>query len=523
MHLPSDAAAPAAPTGRPDGPHSSDRPQGSAHPHGSDRPHGSGATGGRKLDGGILGVGDIVFFVVAAAAPLTVMAGVAPFAIAFGGIGAPVAYLATGLVLALFAVGFTAMTAHVKNAGAFYAYVTLGLGRPAGLGAALLAVFSYNAIQIGMFGAFGYFARTTANDLLGVDLPWPVWALVGVAVVWLLGYRSINLGAKVLGALLIAETGILLVLACAVLARGGAHGLSLAGLAPGNVLQGGMGGVLGLSFAAFVGFEATAIYREEARDPQRTVPRATYLAIAFLGLFYTFITWMIIQAFGDGEAVQAATADPSGMFFTAMTHYVGGWATDLQRVLIVTSLLAALLAFHNTITRYGYALASEGAAPAALGRVHPRHGSPWIGGIAQSVLAAAAVLVARAVGADPYNQFFLRVNSPGVVGILLLQAVAGLAVFAFFRKNPGPASAGRLRTVVAPLASTVLLCGATVLVCWKLDLFTGAGPEVNRPLIAIVPVVFLTGVFLALRLRARRPEVYARLGTTGADAADRPA
>ncbi|WP_413230080.1 APC family permease [Kitasatospora herbaricolor] len=220
-------------------------------------------------------MGDIVFFVVAAAAPLIVMAGVAPFAIAFGGIGAPVAYLATGLVLALFAVGFTAMTAHVKNAGAFYAYVTRGLGRPAGLGAALLAVFSYNAIQIGMFGAFGYFARTTANDLLGVNLPWPVWALAGVAVVWLLGHRSINLGAKVLGALRIAETGILLVLACAVLAEGGAHGLSLAGLAPANVFQGGMGGVLGLSFAAFVGFEATAIYREEARDPQPLHRRRT--------------------------------------------------------------------------------------------------------------------------------------------------------------------------------------------------------------------------------------------------------
>ncbi|GGV28681.1 hypothetical protein GCM10010495_51000 [Kitasatospora herbaricolor] len=73
---------------------------------------------------------------------------------------------------------------------------------------------------------------------------------------------------------------------------------------------------------------------------------------------------------------------------------------------------------------------------------------------------------------------------------------------------------------MAPLASTVLLCGATALVCWKLDLFTGAGPEVDRPLIAIVPVVFLTGVLLALRLRARRPAVHARLGTTEVDAAD---
>ncbi|MGA5699120.1 APC family permease [Peterkaempfera bronchialis] len=474
----------------------------------------AGEPGGARLERGVLGVGDIVFFVVAAAAPLTVMAGVAPFAISFGGVGAPAAYLATGVVLAVFALGFTAMTAHIRNAGAFYAYITRGLGRPAGLGAALLAVFSYNAIQIGMFGAFGYFAKVTMDDLFGLDLPWPVWALIGVAAVWFLGYRSINLGAKVLGALLIAETGILAVLAVAVLAKGGAHGLGFSSFAPSHVFQGGMGGVLGLSFAAFIGFEATAIYREEARDPGRTVPRATYAAIAFLGLFYTFITWAIVQAFGDEEAVKAATADPSGMFFTAMTRYVGGWATDVQRVLIVTSLLAALLAFHNTITRYGYTLAREQVAPAALGRIHPRHRSPWIGGAVQSVLAAVAVLVAAAIGADPYNQFFLWVNSPGVVGILLLQALAAFAVYAFFARHTGETSAGPLRTVVAPLAATVLLCGATALVCWRMDLFTGAGPGVNWALVAIVPVVFLAGVAIALRLRARRPEVYARLGTT---------
>ncbi|MEV7357169.1 APC family permease [Kitasatospora sp. NPDC091276] len=519
MTLPSEAASPTAPGSPRTGPGT-----GRAGPDTGPDSTGpgtaaAGSTGHARLEGGVLGTGDIVFFVVAAAAPLTVMAGVAPFAIAFGGIGTPVAYLATGVILALFAVGFTTMTAHIRNAGAFYAYVTRGLGRPAGLGAALLAVLSYNAIQIGMYGAFGFFAHTTAADLLGLDLPWPVWALLGVAVVWLLGYRSIDLGAKVLGALLIAETGILLVLAVAVLVRGGAHGLDLSSFAPHNVFSGGMGGVLGLSFAAFIGFEATAIYREEAREPRRTVPRATYAAIAFLGLFYTFITWMIVQAFGATEAVATATADPAGMFFTAMTDYVGAWATDLQRVLIVTSLLAALLAFHNTITRYGYALATEQAAPAALGRVHPRHGSPWIGGIAQSVLAAVAVVVAALIGADPYNQFFLWVNSPGVVGILVLQALAGLSVYAFFRRNrEAAASAGAFRTVVAPVAATVLLCGATALVVWRLDLFTNAGPEVNWPLVAIVPVVFLTGVAIALRLRARRPEVYARLGTSEVDA-----
>ncbi|MEH0442276.1 MULTISPECIES: APC family permease [unclassified Streptomyces] len=470
-----------------------------------------------RLPRAALGVSDIVFFVVAAAAPLTVMAGIAPLAILFGGIGAPVAYLAVGVVLCLFAVGFTAMTPYIRNAGAFYSYIARGLGRPAGLGAALLAVFSYNALQIGTYGAFGFFAAATADDLLGVDLPWPVYAFTGIAVVWLLGFRSIHVGAKVLAALLVAETAVLALLAGAILVKGGANGLSLASFAPSHVFTSQMSAPLGLAVAAFIGFEATALYREEARDPNRTVPRATYLAVGFLGLFYTFVVWVIVQAFGDDRAVGAAAQNPAEMFFTAMTRYVGGWATDLQRVLIVSSLLASLLAFHNAITRYGYALSAEGVAPAALGRIHPRHGSPWVSGIAQTALAVVVTAVFAAIGVHPYNEFLLWVNTPGVVGILALQTLAACAVAAFFRRSPGAHAVGRLRTVVAPVAAAVLLAVITGLVCTRLNLFTGAAPPVNWTLIALTPLVFMTGVVLALRIRRNRPDVYAGLATTDVD------
>ncbi|KUO09730.1 APC family permease [Streptomyces sp. DSM 15324] len=481
-------------------------------------PSAAGADQSPHLQRGSLGVADIVFFVVAAAAPLTVMAGVAPLAILFGGIGAPVAYLAVGVLLVLFAVGFTAMTPYIRNAGAFYAYISRGLGRPAGLGTAFLAVFSYNSLQIGLFGAFGFFASTTANDLLGVDLPWPVYAFAGIAVVWFLGFRSINLGAKVLAALLIAETAILMLLAGAVLVKGGASGLGFDSFAPSNIFVSGMSGPLGLAVAAFIGFEATAIYREEAREPDRTVPRATYLAIGFLGLFYAFIAWIIVQAFGSDQAVAVAAKNPAEMFFTAMTQYVGGWATDVQRVLIVTSVLAALLAFHNAITRYVYALSVESVAPAALGRVHPRHGSPWVAGIAQSVLAVVVVAVFASIGVDPYTKFFLWVNTPGVVGILVLQALAAFAVVSFFRRNRAEHGEGPLRTLLAPATAGVLLTAVTVLVCKRLDLFTGAGATVNWTLIALVPAVFLAGMARAALIRRTRPEVYAKLATTDVDA-----
>ncbi|MFM9591882.1 APC family permease [Streptomyces scabiei] len=460
-----------------------------------------------SLRSGSLGTTDIAFFVVSAAAPLTVMAGVAPLAILMGGIGAPVGYLVAGLTLAVFAVGFTTMSRHVRSAGAFYAYITRGLGRRAGIGAALLALVGYNGMEIGVYGLLGTAARDTADALFGTRVPWLPVSLVGLLVIGWAGYRSIDFGAKLLGVLLVAETGILVLLAGAVLVKGGADGLSAASFTPDNAMVPGMVAVLAFAFAAFTGFESTVIYRREARDPARTVPRATYLAIGFLGLFYAFIVWTVIQAFGDAQVVAAAGANPAALFFSAITTYVGPWAADLMRVLIVTSVLASLLAFHNAINRYGLALAEEGILPKALARVHPRHRSPYVAGIAQTVLGAIVVLAFAAAGADPYMQLLLWVNTPGMLALMLLQLLAALAVPFYFRRITH--SEGVLRTVVAPVVAAVLLAGAIALVVSHLDQFTGASTTVNTLLAALVPAVLVIGLVLARWLRRARPEVYA--------------
>ena len=443
------------------------------------------ATAPERLEHGALGTGSIVFFVVAAAAPLTVMARIAPLAIMIGGIGAPAGDLIAGAILTVFAVAFTAMSKYIHNAGAFYLDIARGLGKPAGLGAAALAVYSYNAIQIGLYGAFGYFAATTASDLDGVNLPWWTWAGIGITAVWYFGYRSIHGGAKILGGLLIAETGILALLAAAILAKGGAHGLSLASFAPAHIATGGMGSVLALAFGAFIGFEATAIYREEARTPDRTVPRATYIAVGFLGLFYAFISWVIIQAFGNTGAVAIAAKNPACMFFTAMTTYVGSWATDLMRVLIVTSLFAALLAFHNAITRYTYALASEGALPRRLGRIHPVHKSPYIAGDAQtarpppwspaSPCSTPTPISSCCCGEHPRGH---RDRRPA--GADSVRSVALLP--------PHQPHQSAARTLAALLAAGILLTGAAALIIWKIGLLTSdSAPAVNWTWIGLCP------------------------------------
>jgi len=120
-----------------------------------------------------IGVLGIVFFVVAAAAPLTVVVALFPVIIGSGnGIGIAGTFILVAAVLTLFAVGYVAMSRHITNTGAFYAYVTKGLGRPLGLGSASLAIFGYNAIQLGVIGGFGYYAAEFVKSHTDTAIPW---------------------------------------------------------------------------------------------------------------------------------------------------------------------------------------------------------------------------------------------------------------------------------------------------------------------------------------------------------------
>lgn len=212
--------------------------------------------------------------------------------------------------------------------------------------------------------------------LFGLDVPWPAVALAAVAAVWFLGYRGIDVGAKVLGVLLVAETAILAVMGVGILSRGGVHGISTGSFAPEHAFSPGVLAILGICFAAFMGFESTVLYRGEARNPDTSVPRATYIAVGFMSVFYAFIVWTVVQAYGEDHAVEAAGQLANGMFFETINHYVGPWAEVVMYLLIVTSVYASQLAFHNAINRYVYMLARDGVLPAFLGRTHHKYKSP---------------------------------------------------------------------------------------------------------------------------------------------------
>lgn len=460
-----------------------------------------------------VGVAGILFFVLSAQAPLTGIAGALPVAMLLGnGAGAPAAYLLVGCVILLFAVGFIAMSRHVSDSGAFYSYISRGLGRRVGSGSAQVALLSYNTIQAAMYGLYGVVMSGLGNQYLSLDLPWWVWALLTMGLVQLLGSLNIELGAKVLAVLVIAEFSILLMFALVDLVKGGGpDGIGFTSSFSVDAFSAGAPGVaLTFAIASMFGFESTAIYAEEAKDPGRTIPRATYLAVCTIAIFFAFVSWMVVSHYGASNAVvEAETAlvsgDSTALVFGAISDTLGTWATDVAGVLLATSLLAGILAFHNGINRYFHALAEHGLFHGRIASTN-KHGAPYVASAIQTFVAAVLVIPFAVLGKDPVLTLFSWFSGLAVLALVVLYFLTSVSVVVYFRRT---GLDRRLwNTVIAPIAAAVLIVAGTVLVIRNFPTLIAGSTTTAVVLAASVPLVFAGGWVLAhLRRRHLIPQV----------------
>ncbi|MBL5972188.1 MAG: APC family permease [Candidatus Leucobacter sulfamidivorax] len=450
------------------------------------------------LKAGSIGTAGIVFFVVAAAAPLAATLGAGPVVFIFGGPGAPAMYLIASLALLLFAVGFAAMSRYVTNAGGFAAFVSWGLGRWAGYAAAGVALLAYLGMFLGISAQFATFVSDLANRFFGWSIPWQAAIVVGVIIIGALGYRDIRVSAILLGVLLVLEVLILLVFDFAVLFQGGTAGVNLDSFTPANIFTPTMGLALLFAFSCFVGFEATTLYGEEARDPKRTVPRATYIAVVAIGVIYTLTMWALALAYGTGDVQDAAMEDPVGFVLNATTVYLGPWATVLMEVLVLTSLLAVLLSFQNALSRYVYSLGRAGFLAKGLGVTHPKHRSPGRASLTVTVVILIALGAFMLAGADPFSVIYMWMIGTGTLGVLVLQASGAAAVVVYLRRNAK--QEGWWKGFIAPGLGGILLVIAVVLAVTNFDALIDSTGFIT----VLLPALYLVAIAVGLIVGAAR-------------------
>lgn len=471
--------------------------------------HGAPLRRKRKTDLRRLGVAGIVFLVVSAAAPMTTAAVAVPTTIAVtGNIGMPLFYLIAGAVLLVFSVGFTRMTKHVHQGGAFFSYILSGLGRVPGAGAAVLALVAYYFLLVSLVVFLGVGTGYVIEAITGDEVPWGPLALVHVVLIGLLGYRNIDLSSRVLAILLSIEAVVVLGVNAVVAVAGGRDGITTAPFEPAVFSQGAAPVALMFAFLGFVGFEATAVFRQEAKRPERTIPRATYLAVVIIAVFYALTSWMIIVAAGADEVVASAAQDPSTLFIRIAGEYVSPALVDLIQLLLITSVFAAALSFHNVIGRYQFALAQSRMFPKFFAVLNPRHDSPSNASLATTIITGVLVGIASFTGLDPLLQINAWLSGAATLGIVALMALTSIAVIVFFRRTR--LDRGVWSTIVAPAVSAAALTAVAALVVGNFVLIVG-DPVVAAALEGVLALAFVVGMLIALRTRARRPDVYALL------------
>ncbi len=429
------------------------------------------------------------------------------------------------------------MARYITTAGAFYGFTAHGLGQLPAMVTGLLATVAYIIFEASLIGGFAYFASQYVFAPMGLTVHWMIIALVGILVIAVLTYYSITLAAGVLGITLVGEVVLLLALGLSVLFKGGPDGYMfsetvLPNNAFGSLTEGAFGtgvaagtAAIGIFFAfwSWVGYETTAVYGEESRDPKRNVPRATLIAVVGLGTFYTLMSWLVVVGNGKPQSVEvSAGANPVDLWLDLVqTPTSAASMTTVYKVLLVIGSFACAMAFHNAAARYIYAMAREGAVGwmrNTIGKVNAKHGSPAMASFVQTGITVVLlcllfllftdVKVADEAGAlvstpdlVPYVNVYGVLALIGTAMVLIVQTITSVAVVWYFwvkKVHQGNV----LTTLVAPIIGALGMLYALYLL-WSNRQFA-AGLAADSMVFQLMPY-YIVGLLVArLRLRAVR-------------------
>ncbi len=477
-----------------------------------------------KLRKHAVGLGGVLFLTVTGSAPISAMLFNTPIMVGYGqGVGAPAAFIFAAIVLVVFSVGYVAMARKKTSAGGFYSYISHGLGRELGIGTGYGAVVAYSVFEASLAGGFAYFANLKLAAY-GIHVGWPWLALGMVVLISLLTFFDVRLSSTLLAIGLLSEIAILVVFDIFMFSKGHVMWSAIDPAkaftsfhASGKLVAGSVGIGLFFAFWSWVGFEMAPNYAEESKDPKRIVPRALYISVIGLGVFYTLTSWAPLFGYSSPHAaIAAAQGNAANFYLDPARALAGGWVASIMSFLIITGSFACGMAFHNTTARYMYSLGREGLLPAALGRTHHKFKSPHIASIVQSVVAVIIiVLFAVFTGTnDPSSQAYLQLYGlmavMGVIIILSVQALVSLAILLYFQRHHRD-QVHWWKTRLAPILALVSQAFVVYLLFDNIT-FLGSGYSYAKWFGPIDLLVVLAGVGAAFYFKSKRPDKFEQAG-----------
>jgi len=419
------------------------------------------------------------------------------FIVSFAGLVTPWAYLFGGILLGLQALSAAQLAKVFPSAGGWYTWIARAFHPRAGFFAGVL--FSIWLPPVATL-TMAFLSKTVLEPSIkaeyGVDVPWWIWVVAGVALVIFFAYQGISISEKALIITGLIEIVIMVALAFTGLASPGPGGFSFGPLNPGNFgLAGNL--FLGVVFSifAFSGWESTGPLAEESKNPKRNVPIGLVGSVVVLTVYFVFVTWGYLVGIGVSKVGSIPTASAFPVATLAQRVWGGAWVLLLFALL--NSAIALSIACFNGGTRTWYAMGRSGVLPKMVGKVNPTRKTPVNAislQVGVQVLAFACVLI---WGAE--DVFFSWANAI-TIGLVLMYVLCNIGVVRYYLTE-GRAQFNPLLHIVVPVVASA----AGVVVVWKsyFSPFTSTGPVFWGLMTFIVVLVLTVVILIYLRVTGR--------------------
>ncbi|KIL40204.1 hypothetical protein SD70_15435 [Gordoniibacillus kamchatkensis] len=430
------------------------------------------------------------------------------YAAGFAGAAMPISFAISLVIAIILAKTIGEFSKVAPSAGAFYVFASKGIGPRSGFLSGWLMFIGYSLLEPAEEALFGTTASSLLKSGLGIDIPWYVISLLAWAFVLMLSCIGAKQSMKMTMILFAGEVGVLLVLCCIVLAKGGHDGIHFEVFSPAMSPSGFSGIALGMIYGmlSFVGFESATTLAEEVKNPKRNVYYALIGSTLLVGCIYIFATFTVVNGFGLKNMDKLASdASP---FVTMATQFGNTTLVTLIALAGLSSILAVTIGVNNAIARVIYVMGREKVLPSALGKLNARFHTPTNAIMFQSAVALVLLLLMGfAVGPSNTYGYLGAILTLGIIPVYMMASVG----YVLYQKSQSNVRKHPFKNLILPIISSLLL-----LIPLSASFYPV--PEFPYNILPFIVIVYaIIGIIVAKRLE-RDPERFKRVGEILGDA-----
>lgn len=352
------------------------------------------------------------------------------------GYGVSLVFVISVVALLLVSTAFVKFGQRVSSAGSVYTYIETGLGKHVGTVSGWALLLTYGCWTAGCSSAFGYLFSQFILEVSGVEIPWIVWTLAALVLIWAITYFDIALSTRLMLVIeLVAVVLLLIGIVSIAVQVAGSTGLSAV---PFQVDHDypvtGIGAGMVAAVLSFGGFEGAASLGEESRNPKRYIPVAILSTVIFAGIIYIFVSWVEMNAYGISPEGLEAFQNSGSAVVELCSRFLPGWFTTLITLFISISAFSTALGSMTASSRALYQLGKDGKVARIFGTTHAYHGTPAVADTTIAVITIIVPIVFYAATAGRIDGFmvFQYVGTIGTIALILDYLLTCVAAIAYF-------------------------------------------------------------------------------------------